>query len=197
MCESSLKRILWKSMNMSVRANGNRQKKRRQTGTSDSSQKPRLPATSSFLPAAMSMPGDFNTSVSLTPGFQKSSANTTRSAEEKVRPMLAAVMDSTATACLSDSWNCWHRSSRSAEEVEPSMRMCCTCCGNQGRKRGGLPHARDWPWLQGQDHACCSGSNVARASSMSLHTALELPVLSFLFFQIEICVEIIVDSQTV
>lgn len=127
-------------MNMSVRANRNRQK-RRQTGTSDSSQKPRLPATSSFLPAAMSMPGDFNTSVSLTPGFQKSSANTTRSAEEKVRPMLAAVMDSTATACLSDSWNCWHRSSRSAEEVEPSMRMCCTCCGNQGRKRGGLPHA--------------------------------------------------------
>lgn len=97
----------------------------RVTDPRDSLQTPCLPHRHWLLPpAAMSMP--------LTPGFQNSSANTTRSAEEKVRPMLAAVMDSTATACLSDSWKCWHSWSRSAEDVAPSMRMCGTFCRSGG-----------------------------------------------------------------
>lgn len=76
----------------------------------------------------MSTPRGVQSTESLTPGFQNNSANTTKSADEKVRPMLAAVMDSTATACLSDSWNCWHRSSLSADGVDPSMRIWGTCC---------------------------------------------------------------------
>ena len=63
-----------------------------------------------------------------TPGFQKSSANTTRSAAESVRPMFAAVRDKTATTCFSETWNFWHRDCRSAEGVEPSMRMYSTRC---------------------------------------------------------------------
>ncbi len=59
----------------------------------------------------------------LTPGFQKSSANTTRSAECRVRPMLAAVMDSTATQVLVEYWNFSHSCCRSADGVVPSIRM--------------------------------------------------------------------------
>lgn len=123
---------------------------------------PACPAdTSPLFPAARSMP--------LTPGFQNSSANTTRSAEERVRPMLAAVMDSTATACPLDSWNRWHRSSRSAEEVDPSMRMCCTRCRD---KEGGGVGAQ----CQGLDATAprtepgCSGSKLGRAASPTLGT---------------------------
>lgn len=59
----------------------------------------------------------------LTPGFQKSSAKTTRSAECSVRPMLAAVMDSTATQALDEYWNLSHSCCRSADGVLPSIRM--------------------------------------------------------------------------
>lgn len=65
----------------------------------------------------------------LTPGFQKSSANTTRSALCSVRPILAAVMESTATQLCSENWNfsqsCW----RSAEGVDPSIRIWLIPCG--------------------------------------------------------------------
>lgn len=59
----------------------------------------------------------------LTPGFQKSSAKTTRSAECRVRPMLAAVMDRTATQALEEYWNLSHSCCRSADGVVPSIRM--------------------------------------------------------------------------
>ena len=142
----------------------------------------------SFCPIATRTPGGFESPVSLTPGFQKSSANTTRSAEVKVRPMLAAVMDSTATACFSNSWNCWHRSSRSAEEVEPSMWMCGTCCRDKDGKRGGLHQclgARQ-PRLRGQSHAAV----LTQITGLSLLSQL----LVFLF-HIEFCVDGIVDAH--
>lgn len=59
----------------------------------------------------------------LTPGFQKSSAKTTRSAECRVRPMLAAVMDRTATLAVDEYWNLSHSCCRSADGVVPSIRM--------------------------------------------------------------------------
>lgn len=61
--------------------------------------------------------------LQLTPGFQKSSAKITRSAVCRVIPMLAAVMDSTATYVLAEYWNFSHSCCRSADGVEPSIRM--------------------------------------------------------------------------
>lgn len=152
---------------------------------------PRLTLAPS-IPPATHRPGEFKAPVSLTPGFQNSSANTTRSAEEKVRPMLAAVMDSTATACFSNSWNCWHRSSRSAEDVEPSMRMCGTCCRDRrGRERGCTGPGARRPGSE-DGAALLFWLRPTRAASLHLTLLSELLVFSF---QIEICVERIVDSH--
>lgn len=41
----------------------------------------------------------------LTPGFQNNSVNTTKSAEERVSPILAAVKERTATDSFSENWN--------------------------------------------------------------------------------------------
>lgn len=67
--------------------------------------------------------------ITLTPGFQKSSANTTRSAVCRVRPILAAVMESTATQLCSENWNFSHSCWRSAEGVDPSIRIWLIPCG--------------------------------------------------------------------
>ena len=137
--------------------------------TRDSTHKPRL-----------SPPPPPDGRAALTPGFQNSSPNTTRSAEEKVRPMLAAVMDSTATAGPGDDWNCWQRSSRSAEEVEPSIRTCCTRCGN--REGGGWAGVRREPR--------CWGSELQQVPSELL-----TELLSGLSFQTEPCVDRTVGSR--
>lgn len=58
-----------------------------------------------------------------TPGFQNSSAKTTRLADVKVNPVLAAVIDSTATRTLSLIWKLSHNFFRSSEETDPSIRI--------------------------------------------------------------------------
>ena len=94
--------------------------------------------------------------------------------------MLAAVMDSTATAGPGDDWNCWQRSSRSAEEVEPSIRTCCTRCGN--REGGGWAGVRREPR--------CWGSELQQVPSELL-----TELLSGLSFQTEPCVDRTVGSR--
>lgn len=62
-----------------------------------------------------------NDNCYLTPGFQNSSANTTKLALDILRPALAAVMDKIATLISSFSWNFWQKMLRCSEFVFPSI----------------------------------------------------------------------------